>query len=278
MSSRTPLLVCLVSLVSLLILAGCSGPEVRFQREGFSLESILTERVALGGFVLGTPADQDPMAETGESGLPATVRQSRAWTPHLETALRVQAPDLDRWSWASVADQIEPERLDAFLHLYARGSILTGQQLGPLASDLPGTRFLLLARLDQDELDLHSQEISTGNPGGQADTGSLYDTHWYQHREITVSLELYDLQLERSVWSASVERAGNQSLTADRGHAKPRIRVERDADAENGIRILGGGVVAEGPDLDGLLDDACQALVGELLAAAHPREPSGQDR
>lgn len=263
--------------------AGCSQPEIRYQREDFPFELLLSERVATAGFVLDARIDEDPTAvPSPDAPLPAEVRQSWAWTPHLETALLVQAPEMDRWSFASVADQIEPDRLAVPLRLVARGSILTAAELGPLAADLPGVRFVLAGRLLRNELSLESQETQSGvlernptglgKPGGDADARPLDRTRYYLRREVTVGLELYDLRDHRSVWSAQVDVDDNQLLDVENSPEKPRVRVESDPDAASGVRIEGEGGLQGGPDLDRLLDEACGKLVGELLARARPAD------
>lgn len=263
--------------------SGCGHPEVRYQRADFPFEQLLTGRLATVGFVLGSRVAADPTAASASDELlPPEVRQSWAWAPHLETALLVQAPEMDRWSFASVADQIESERLAVPLRRIARGSILTVDELQPLAVDLPGVQFVLAGRLVRNELSLESQEArdgvlernptGLGKPGGDADAGSLDRSRYYLRREVTVGLELYDLVGQRSVWSAQVEVDDNQLLDVENSPVKPRVRVESDPESPAGVRIEGAGGLQGGPALDRLLDEACSKLVGELLARARPAD------
>lgn len=259
-----------------LLQGGCSKPEVRYARPDFDFAQLRTERIAVAGFVLGAGVPEDPTGSAdGGGSQPATVRQSWQWTPLLEARLLAQAPQLDCWSFASVADQIEPERLDGPLRLHARGGVLQAAQLDPLAADLPGVRFLLLGRLDRDEQSLDGGGITTQNMDpnstglGQPDDAGrpvpLDRYNWYQKREITASLELYDLQNDVSVWSARVQVDDQRQVDQRNAPEKAQVRVQRDPEAAGGVRILGQGGFQGGPPLEGLLGEACGKLVAELL-------------
>jgi hypothetical protein len=267
----------LLLLATLLGVAACGQPEVRFQSEGFPFEVILESGVATGGLVLNDRLvfEDTDMAESPD-WISGPYGEADHWSHHLETACLLQAPELNRWAWPTVADQVDSTVMTELFQAYKRGSILKEQPLLRLGAELPATRFLLLARIDENDLSLHSngavsppinEETSgLGKVWVPQDPQPLERRGYSQRRTVRVSMELYNLETGRSVWSASVSKNSDRMLDGSSGAEPPAVRVSRDPDAESGIQILGHGGLSGGPTLEELLPDACEALVAELMA------------
>jgi len=261
----------------LLGISACSSPEVQFQSESFPFQTILDNRLAMGGIVLHDRLVFVDENELDFSGGPVEpYRESDRWSHHLERGFLVKAPDLDRWPWATVADQVDPVLMTEILRVYKRGGFLNEQKLLILAESLPGSRFLLLARIDENDLGLESNlpvsQMNAFNSSGLGKTPSSQGpiqpgrgSHFHR-RSIRLSMDLFDLASGRSIWSASVARHRDQPLDSLSGGEPPSVRVQKAPDMEGGVQIQGRGGLSGGPTLDEVLPDACEALVLELLA------------
>lgn len=279
-----------ILLLAFLALGGCAdpAPEVRFQSAEDVLFGLPDERIAIGGLVVREGVATDDAAPQKPYDDEDVLAVADRWTGILETSLSLVAPGLERWSWTAVSDQADPDLLRRALTVHRRGGLLRADLLTPLAGELPGCRYLLLARVDGNDVQMSNNDgfaetsreghaglgrtsVSGGEPGA-ASRGS-----YSLRRTITLTMDLYDMISGRSVWSASVERSERELLTAEGGDdgsgfrvEAPSVEVDRSAVAGREVRIEGRGGLAGGPTLEQILPDACDALVDELLQATAP--------
>lgn len=258
--------------------AGCDRPEVSYKNDEFPFRLLLENRLALGGIVANGRVriePEDPVAFDRE--IPNPYAEADRWARYLETSFLVQAPELDRWAWPAVADQVDPVLMTSLFRDYRRGGALRREQLRQLGAELPGTRFLLLARIDENNLSLESGGALAPFPSSSSGLGKAADPDvprpldrggYSQRRTIRLSMELYDLETGRSIWTAAVRRDRDELLDGDAAGQPPSVRVRKDPATESGVLIDGRGGLGGGPTLEDLLPEACDALVAELLILA----------
>lgn len=265
-----------MSAILFLFLAGCASRMKQLHHaEGFDPLAENGARYAIGGFVmrageeLDSEAKVDPAVRRGE-----VLAQTDAWAPTLYGAMLAGRPGLEVWSWPAVRDNIPADAITELQQAHAEGSLLPPDRFKLLAGDLPGITYLVLARLDRNEV-----EIGSNMPGG---TGSpIADESRDPHgegdslvhtvktrRKVTVTLDVYDLRSGRSVWSAQVERQKTE-LYSPGPRDKREDLVVTPSTAEGGeptIRVKGASLAM--PELEAVLGDACNELVGKLFETA----------
>ena len=262
------------AILLLLLVVGCSGRLTHLhQAEGYDPLARDGARYAIGGFVLRVGEELD-----GQADVPAAVRngevqaQTDTWAPVLYGAMLTGRADLEIWAWPAVRDNIPADAITALQRAYAEGRLLPPARFTQLATDLPDITYLVLARLDRNEVEIGSNV--PGSTGSQV-TDDSRDPHGVNdalirtvktRRRVTVTLDVYDLRTGLSVWSGQAEREKTE-LYSPGPKDKSEDLVVTPATEEGGtpeITVKGASLAM--PELADVLSDACTALVGMLFA------------
>lgn len=259
---------CRVLLAGLLLTVGaCAGKvETTHESPDFSRADLAAGRLAVGGVVLSTQLLADPTQDAPD-GVPADdlLAQADAWSPLLYGQLLAAGPDVPTWPWSALRDACPDSVLADALATIARGGVLKPVQLEPVAKTLSAVRYLALARVEANETSLHQGSVAAVEnqrvKDGRDPHGSTLDRSLTTRREVTVTLDLYDLKAGRSVWTTTATRR--------------RDMLYNYADAEDNLRppLVGEGqpvITATGrpmptADFTEVLGDACAALAQRLL-------------
>ncbi len=174
-------------------LAGCSSlPEVAGLESdpSFTYESLSAAPVA----VLG-------MTVTGME--PASTSASLQLGGMLAESLTKKRRDLRFLSAADVADSLGLRDYTRLVQEYHDRSGLDSLALSHLAEALGGVRYLLLARLEVDELETGT---SVNNSSEERDGRAcdVEQTNRFASRTVGVHFKLYDLPQRRSAWTGQI--------------------------------------------------------------------------
>jgi len=191
--------------------------------------------------------------------------QSSAWSYLLYGQFLARAPEVQVWPWAQFAGRADSAAVAAAHATIARGGVLRREQLDRFAADLPEARFLVFARLDRNEVSLHNSTEQAARASWERDQvddeTQVRDRSVTTRRRVAVTLDLYDLQEGRSVWTATASRDAKElynfedaTETAATGELadNPAVRVK--------------GTPRQGPPLEGVLEQVCGKLVEKLVA------------
>ncbi len=257
----------------LLTLGGCGGGATNdYQAAAYDPLARDGARYAVGGFVLGPQAELERQSELGAAYRNSDVGvQTDAWAPSLYGALLSGRTGLEVWSWPAVRDNVPADEITALQLAYAAGETLPPAQFSRLAADLPGITYLVLARLDRNEVEIGSN--APGSLGSQVVDDSR-DPHGVTdsmartiktRRTVVVSLDVYDLRTGRSVWSGHTDRKKTELYSPEDRDEGAEL-VVTPSEEEGGapeIRVKGASLAM--PELEELLADACVGLVGSLF-------------
>ncbi len=229
-------------------------------------------RYAVGGFVLGVEAELERQSELGAAYRNADVRvQTDAWAPTLYGALLTGRADLEVWSWPAVRDNIPADVITALQTAYAAGDELPAAQFRLLAADLPDITYLVLARLDRNDVEIGSNQPGvTGNQivDDSRDPHSRNDSlvrTVKTRRTVVVSLDVFDLRTGQSVWSGHTERKKTELFDPGERDGGDELVVTPSPIPGEPPEIRVKGASLPMPELEGLLADACAGLVGMLF-------------
>lgn len=232
-------------------------------------------RYAVGGFVLGTDVTLDSQAEIGSGVVNTDPRlQTDAWAAHLYGPLLTARGGQDVWAWSALRDNIPADTITAVQAAYAAGKALPPQLVRPLAADLPEITYLVLARIDRNDIEIGANtpavlgnQLANQSRDPHAKTDLMTRTV-KTRRTVTVTMDVWDLRRGRSVWSSTVTRNKTELYGAGDEDAEQSLVVTPPAadGTPPEIRIKGASLTM--PELDALLDEACRDLVGNLFAIA----------
>ena len=264
----------MAAVLFLLLTAGCAGKVANtYKAEGYDPLAADGARYAVGGFVLGARAQLDRQAEYGTAAENADRgRQTDAWAPLLYGPLSAGRSDLIVWPWPAVRDNLPADGITALQEAYARGSVLPAGLVTALAADLPEVTYLVLARIDRNEIEIgENMPTATGvqpNSDGREpyDATSQMTRTIKTRRTVAVTLDVFELSSGRSVWTGTAERNQTDLYSSNEKSGGDDLVVTpaTEAGAPPEIRVKGASL--DMPDLDGVLAEACAALVGNLFA------------
>jgi hypothetical protein len=239
-------------------LGGCAT-RVQVAAQDPELAGLLAERplIALGGVTVA------PMV--GGILAPADERDA---ADAMHRAFLTGRPDLVPWPPAVVADQLGEERWRDLRGEYGHLGRLRPDQLVPLLDWLVDCRFLAIARLTDDAI-----RSRTLDPAGPADEDEHRSPWWMSvntERSVTVTLELFDLTLGRSVWQAEARaRDAMRYEYEDRLRRDPNRYLQERLAAADGPDVLDRrGEFLRLPDLVDLIEQALGGLVVRLPQTA----------
>lgn len=256
-------------LAGLLTVAACAGKvETTHESPDFARADLAAGRLAVGGVVVSSRLVADPDQDLPDGVPPGDLlAQADAWSPLLYSQLLAAGSDVPTWPWSALRDACPDSVLAEALATIARGGVLKPVQLEPVARSLSAVRYLALARIEANETSLHQGSVAAAEnqrvKDGRDPHGSSLDQNLVTRREVTVTLDVYDLAAGRSVWTTTATRRRDMLYNA--------------ADLGDGLRppLVGEGqpvINASGKPLPAVeftevLGDACAALAQRLLTA-----------
>ena len=257
----------------LFLLNGCAGKVANVHHaEGYDPLAADGTKYAIAAFVLGSHAELDRQAEIGTPTQNADpVYQTETWSPLLYGPFLTGRAGIDVWAWSALRDNIPADAITSVQVAYARGSVLPPDRFTQLAGDLPDITYLVLARIDRNDIEIGSNTpASLGNqvanesrdPHAEVD---MRTRTIKTRRTVVVAMDVYDLRSGLSVWSGSVEREMTELFSAnDEEVASLVVTPATEEGAQPDIQVKGASL--DMPVLDDVLALACAALVENLFA------------
>lgn len=176
-------------LMTLALVLGACGTQVQelYRDPDFRAGDLEEEGLVVGGItVVDESADPDLALDYG-SALTRVLRKAREWSSLKGPGEALLAGDVDTYR-EILADYRHTARLDA-------------EALGELAPVRRMGRYLLMGRLDVDEIERTHEETRDD----QADR-VRFEVELLTRRHVGVTFDLFDLELRRIVWSATLDR------------------------------------------------------------------------
>jgi len=251
---------------------GCGGTVSRLHyAEDYDPVAQDGAKYAVGGFVLSTAAELDRQAEIGSDEQNASLRyQTDTWSPIIYGPLLAGRGGLDVWSWSALRENIPFDTITEVQKVFSRGEAVPPSLLQQVAADLPEITYLVLARIDENEIsigrmlpDIHNRSGFENNDF-RPNADSLMNSA-KSRRTVVVTLEVYHIRDGRSVWRGDVEREQTILLGGDAMLASEGL-VVTPATEEDGLpEIQVNSAAVKFPPLADVLADACAALVTDLF-------------
>ena len=176
--------------------AGCTSlPEVAgLERDpGVTYESLSAAPVAVLGM-------------TVKGMEPASTSASLQLGGMLAESLTEKRRDLRFLSPANVADSLGLRDYTRLVQEYQDNSGLDSLALSHLAEALGGVRYLLLARLDVDELETGSS-VNNSSEEREGHVCDVEQTNKFASRTVGVHFTVYDLPQRRSAWTGQISNS-----------------------------------------------------------------------
>jgi len=220
---------------------------------------------------LGTLAELDRQSEIGHDEQNFDLRyQTDTWSPIIYGPLLAGRRGADVWSWSALRENIPVDSITEVQLYFSRGEVVQPSLLKQLAADLPEISYLVLTRIDKNEIgigrmlaDIHSR-AGIENNDFRPPEDSLMNSAKVR-RKVKVTLEVYDLRSGESVWRGDVEREITELLGAD-AMIEDQGLVVTPATEEDGLPdIRVNSAAVKFPELEELLAEACGALVIDLF-------------
>jgi len=194
----------ILSTLLVLLLTACAA-----QVEGLRKDDSFTYLAAKeGGLAIGG------VTSTLEP-LPATERSRYAGV--LLRATREERETFRVHPAGEVVAALGERRVDAMLDFYRRHGVLAAEDLARLTPQRLGARYLVLARIERDDVRQEKNESSMdvveyddkGNarPTKRVEVTVIHDTI----RTVSASFQIYDLASDRSVWSGVITQHATRS-------------------------------------------------------------------
>ena len=175
------------------------------------------------------------------------------------------------WAWSALRDNIPADAISAVQKAYARGGVLPPQIFVPVAQDLPEVTYLVLARIDRNDIRIGANtpaalgnQVANESRDPHAET-DLMTRSINTRRTVGVTMDVIDLRSGRSVWSGSVERQKVELYSANDLDEGAELVVTPASEEGASPEIAVKGASLPMPKLADVLGDACGALVAELF-------------
>ncbi|MFH2052698.1 MAG: hypothetical protein ABIK96_09570 [bacterium] len=288
MNRISPLLWCF----SMVICLGCSrSPTPRvdtvYRDQAIDLEELKKGGVAIGGVIVRDGVNLNCHPDLPWLSTPAdNIEQSYNWSPLFGACLEKIARDVKVMPFFRIRDLVVDDVLQAFHNRLAGGQSAPPDLLAEFRESLGGIRFLVIARIDNDNLTLTGTAGHDGprtlpeliaddkRPGGwlfrKSETDDLDERlkQMMLQRDVTVSLFLVDLEEGRSIWEARAERAGTSFISQE---DEALLSGSPQGDQIPGIFNLGD--IKEGPAFTPLLDQCLKDLLKWMIQIEPLQEP-----
>lgn len=206
---------------------GCGTQErwTSYKDDGFKPSVLRKEPFAMGGVVLHSSISLDKFAGVDFAPEELTpMIQANLWTPLFAQVFHDKFdrfPDVD---WFHFTSKVPYETQEELLAIQASYSLVTPEILDVCHRSLPGIRYLLMGRIDGVELDARSHFGS-----GLFSSGRL----------VIMTLDIYDLDLGRSLYTHSVEYYDSGPKRASYDDIDRAVRVQLPDSSGNNIDVAG---------------------------------------
>ena len=282
---RSLLLVGLVLLLAGCSLRGSSGVETIYKEGPLDPDEFLKGGVVLGGVVLAEDAELNLFPD-----LPADLeradylQQSFYWNPRVVNALRDLDPDLMVLPFGQFHVSLDRQAVLGLLERHAQRTRPGPSLWKQLRRVNMPVRFLLLARIEKDELELDSTPTGT-NLGPNVDAlGRVSDERPYNSdrqrpvnpaiiRRVELNLELFDMETGLSVWEAWSARTGQKRIGAHAPGSDVKFEVVEKTDGT--VVVKPTARIDDAPPFAPVMDNCLGVLLGQL--ARRPAEDAGRE-
>jgi hypothetical protein len=145
----------------------------------------------------------------------------RAYTETLDGALRRKRGDLPLVAHGAFVEKLDIDDVDTILGRYRSRGSLDPRSIEMLSRLRPAARYVLLSRLENDDL---RQSSATG-ASSMDDESIAYSSRYSVQRLVVVSFDIFDLSDGKLVWTAQLSKQDER--TRQREHGR---RYEDDPD------------------------------------------------
>ena len=263
----------------LISLGGCAGRVKVGELAGqFDAKELQMRPVAIGGVILGRGVGLDEAALIGEGDQNQDLWfQADTWSDYLFRSFLTQSPEVLVWPWSTVSAQADSAALAVVHEVFARRGIIKPDQLNALGRSIPEVGYLVLARIESNQLTTEQSMRSLIDAQRAKDGRDAHpETGRYifsMKRTVQVGMEVYDLFLGTLEWRGTVTRDrnelfGNQEIQEEDGGVQAQTTGKS---AQNPPFNVKGSSMHESC-IDDLLAEICEALVRKLTDADGPPE------
>ena len=184
-------------------------------------------------------------------------------------ALLAGRPELTVWHPSVVGGLAGADTLAALATQYGRLGRLRPEDVRGLAAALDGCGFLALGRLTTDRIGSNALRQDTMNPEARAAGQPEHDSAWAAtvnvQRDVTVTLELFDLATGESVWRAEASSRAKRLYEYDASSVADVSGMQQRLAGDDQTGYLSrGGEALRAPDLIDLLRQAFTGLAARL--------------
>jgi len=234
-----------ILLIAALALAACGSTVSRKWSDPEFDSADLSEGRLLVGAVVAVP-ELHRQGHTAE----------RAYTERLDRVVREHRDDLPLEPASTFVDHLSLEQIDAVLERYRLRGSLDPNALTPLQNLADSSRYLLLCRLEANEID---QTASTGTAMDD-DESIAYTSSYSIKRTVTASFDIFDVVDGRLVWTAQLFKQDQRRRDRESG----RRYMDTPEEVKPSFSYTGDGGYPEAPEFLDLLGSLFDDLAKEL--------------
>ncbi len=263
--------------LALLLACGCadtspSKVEGVYGERHFLIASEMRGSLAIGGVVLGEGVQIHRSAELPEEGLDLQ-EQAEIWSLVLYGNFLTTITKLDPLSYAKFAEEVGGKQMPDLLRRYAAGQYLSPEILTGFADSPFGLKYLLLVRIEADDVHLNADITGTGAdywgwPNSAAPRDHESEPRGRKispevEREVTVTGDLYDLTAGFSVSTIRITRSARKFI--DIAEMEYSAGTAEQLFAEESFYKPTSGREAVNPEFEDVLRSCFKVLIRELL-------------
>ncbi len=185
------------------------------------------------------------------------------------------APQLAVWSAPATADQLGAATVDSLLADHGRLGALPAARVRSLQARIPGVSYLVIARLEDDEIATETAPQGLVDPEAKADGQPEQESPLMlgagTTRKLTVSLTFVDLSDGGTAWRGEArasERIRYEYTSPDVDPAAIARETQGEPASQDDLPIITrAGDIVRAPDIVALLGRAFRELIGDLPTA-----------
>lgn len=135
-----------------------------------------------------------------------SVRQSSSVANILLNQLNDKYPQMGVMPMGDTVRALGAGRYRQMMRYYEDNDVVQDVYLQALRRHISGMRYLVFARIDEDNIQQHREQDDDFVTDGTDDRNQMSQIQYQTIRTVRISLEVYDLQLNRVVWRGSTEQ------------------------------------------------------------------------
>lgn len=218
-----PVLICCAGLS--LLLSGCT-PSVQglYVAPSFTYHSIHQDNIGVAGVV----------PTYGDISIPRSINYSNI----VQTQMNTRYPGLGVMPAGEVARALGSAGYKKMLTYYSAYGVVKGSTLKELHEHIRRMRYLTFARITQNHVSRSNNTVDDNY--NQSGKPTSQDTIYTTKRSVTVSIKIYDTQLERAVWMGTV--SGSKQNKND--YPRPLITTNSSNIGSQLLAGLGDGLLS----------------------------------